>query len=66
LTTAVFDLALAVPVLMVATGFQEPASAADVDVTIEYQEAKPNPCAPYNPVQLSGLWVLVWQVRIWW
>ncbi len=46
LTTAVFDLALAVPVLMVATGFQKPASAADVNVTIEYQEAKPNPCAP--------------------
>jgi hypothetical protein len=46
-------------VLMVATGFQKPASAADVNVTIEYQEAKPNPCAPYNPVQLNGFWVLI-------
>jgi hypothetical protein len=46
-------------VLMVATGFQKPASAADVNVTIEYQEAEPNPCAPCNPVQLNGLWVLV-------
>jgi hypothetical protein len=62
LTTAVFDLALAVPVLMAASGFQEPASAAGIDVTIEYQGAESDPCASYNPVQLGGLWVLVWQV----
>jgi hypothetical protein len=61
LTTAVFDLALAVPVLTVASGFQEPASAAGVNVAIEYQEAKPNVCVPYNRYSLTGLWVLVWQ-----
>lgn len=42
------------PVLVLATGFQRPASAADVNVTIQYQEVKPNPCPPNNPVQLNG------------
>jgi hypothetical protein len=41
-------LFLAVPVL-VATGFQKPASAADVNVTIEYQEARPNPMRVVQP-----------------
>jgi hypothetical protein len=62
LTTAVFELALAVPVLMVASGFQKPSSTSGVNVTIEYREAEPNPCAPYNPVQLNRFWVLVERV----
>jgi hypothetical protein len=36
---------LAVPVLMVASGFQKPSSTSGVNVTIEYREAEPNPCA---------------------
>jgi hypothetical protein len=34
--------------LMVASGFQEPASATGVHVAIEYQEAKPNAYVPHN------------------
>jgi hypothetical protein len=52
--TAVLGLALAVPVLVVATGFKKPVSAADVNTTIQYQDVRPNPCPPNNPVQLNG------------
>jgi hypothetical protein len=50
-------LFLAVPVLVVAVAFQKTASAAQINVTNEYQEAMPNLCAPYKPVRLDGSWV---------
>jgi hypothetical protein len=46
---------LAVPVLVVATGFHQRASAADVNVSFRIQEVRPNPCQPAELVQLNGI-----------
>jgi hypothetical protein len=56
LATAVAGLALAVPVLVVATGFHKPASAATtVNVTIHVPaQVETNPCFPADVVNLSG------------
>jgi hypothetical protein len=56
LTTAVLGLALAVPVLVVATGFHKPASAANVTNTTIHVPAsvQTNPCFPTDVVNLSG------------
>jgi hypothetical protein len=56
LTTAVLGLALAVPVLVVATGFHKPASAANVTNTTIHVPAsvQTNPCFLTDVVNLSG------------
>jgi hypothetical protein len=55
LMTAVLGLALAVPILVVATGFDRPASAADVNVTVRIQEVRENPCQAGDLIQLNGI-----------
>lgn len=55
LTTAVLVLALAVPVLVFATSFHQPASADTVNTTIHVPaNVQINPCTPGDIVNLSG------------